>query len=119
MYKLVKILEKELVSDEALEDITSKEEEEEKTPDNDISAEEEGTILDYDNDENKQYKIHTPHSSDEEEDFYKPVQIEGGVECPQFNFDKELLDYCHSNVQVLPQCCMKFRFLVWSTKQHG
>uniref|UniRef100_A0A915HNU0 DNA-directed DNA polymerase n=1 Tax=Romanomermis culicivorax TaxID=13658 RepID=A0A915HNU0_ROMCU len=27
----------------------------------------------------------------------------------QFNFDKELLDYCHSDVQVLWQCCMKFR----------
>uniref|UniRef100_A0A915IP96 Uncharacterized protein n=1 Tax=Romanomermis culicivorax TaxID=13658 RepID=A0A915IP96_ROMCU len=30
------------------------------------------------------------------------------TEC-QFNVDKELLDYCGSDVQVLQQCCMKFR----------
>uniref|UniRef100_A0A915KJG8 Uncharacterized protein n=1 Tax=Romanomermis culicivorax TaxID=13658 RepID=A0A915KJG8_ROMCU len=30
------------------------------------------------------------------------------TEC-QFNFDNELLYYCCSDVQVLQQCCMKFR----------
>uniref|UniRef100_A0A915KKA0 Uncharacterized protein n=1 Tax=Romanomermis culicivorax TaxID=13658 RepID=A0A915KKA0_ROMCU len=45
-----------------LEDITSQEE---QKLDNVIS-DVEGTILDYVDDENEQYKIHTPCSSDEE-----------------------------------------------------
>uniref|UniRef100_A0A915IJN3 Uncharacterized protein n=1 Tax=Romanomermis culicivorax TaxID=13658 RepID=A0A915IJN3_ROMCU len=64
----------EMVVLEDLEDITSKEEEEEeKTLNNDI-LDEEGTISDYEADENEQFKTHTPHSSDKEE-IYEPVEI--------------------------------------------
>uniref|UniRef100_A0A915KV27 HAT C-terminal dimerisation domain-containing protein n=1 Tax=Romanomermis culicivorax TaxID=13658 RepID=A0A915KV27_ROMCU len=66
--------EEELIADEDLENITS--EEEEETLNNDVS-DEEGTILDYDDNENDQYKSHAPHSSDEEE-IYGPVQVGGG-----------------------------------------
>uniref|UniRef100_A0A915JW62 Uncharacterized protein n=1 Tax=Romanomermis culicivorax TaxID=13658 RepID=A0A915JW62_ROMCU len=61
---------------EDLEDITS-EEKEEKTLDN-VILEEEQTILNYDDDENEQYKTHTPHSSNKEK-IYESVQISGGA----------------------------------------
>uniref|UniRef100_A0A915J3G9 Uncharacterized protein n=1 Tax=Romanomermis culicivorax TaxID=13658 RepID=A0A915J3G9_ROMCU len=71
--------EEELVVDEDLDNITSKEEEEEKeeTLDHNNISDEEGTILDYDDDKNNQCKSYTPHSSNEEE-IYEPVQIGGG-----------------------------------------
>uniref|UniRef100_A0A915JBJ3 Uncharacterized protein n=1 Tax=Romanomermis culicivorax TaxID=13658 RepID=A0A915JBJ3_ROMCU len=86
MYKLVKILEneEEVVVYEDLENITyeedeEEEEEEEKTLNNN-NSDGEGTILDYDDDENAQYKSYAPHSSDEEE-IYEPVQFgSGGLE---------------------------------------
>uniref|UniRef100_A0A915JRI7 Uncharacterized protein n=1 Tax=Romanomermis culicivorax TaxID=13658 RepID=A0A915JRI7_ROMCU len=79
--------EEEVVVDEDLENIAYEEEEEEeeeeeveeeeeKTLNNNIS-DEQGTILDYDDDENDQYKSYTPHSSDEEE-IYEPVPIGSG-----------------------------------------
>uniref|UniRef100_A0A915JGP8 Uncharacterized protein n=1 Tax=Romanomermis culicivorax TaxID=13658 RepID=A0A915JGP8_ROMCU len=43
-----------------------------------VKSLEKATILDYDNDENDQYKCYTLHSSDEEE-IYEPVQIDGGA----------------------------------------
>uniref|UniRef100_A0A915J989 Uncharacterized protein n=1 Tax=Romanomermis culicivorax TaxID=13658 RepID=A0A915J989_ROMCU len=67
--------EDETIVDEASENITS-EKKEEETLDNSILQEEEGTVLDYD-DEDDQYKSYTPYISDEEE-IYEAVQIGGG-----------------------------------------
>uniref|UniRef100_A0A915KST1 Uncharacterized protein n=1 Tax=Romanomermis culicivorax TaxID=13658 RepID=A0A915KST1_ROMCU len=72
--------EDEVVVDEDLENITFEEEEEveeeeEKTLYN--ISDEEGTILDYDNDANNQYKSYTLHSSNQEK-IYQPVQIGSG-----------------------------------------
>uniref|UniRef100_A0A915JW57 Uncharacterized protein n=1 Tax=Romanomermis culicivorax TaxID=13658 RepID=A0A915JW57_ROMCU len=81
VYNCILIYVKELVVDEDSENITSKdeeEEEEEKTLDNNNIWNEKGTILDYDDDENNQYKSYSPHSSNEEE-IYEPVQFGGGV----------------------------------------
>uniref|UniRef100_A0A915IMY4 Uncharacterized protein n=1 Tax=Romanomermis culicivorax TaxID=13658 RepID=A0A915IMY4_ROMCU len=38
---------------------------------------EKGTLLDYEDDKNDQYKSYTLHSSNEEEEIYEPVQISG------------------------------------------